>query len=59
MVFNFLYYTGLRLGELIALTWNDVNLQRKEIYIRNNFTNKIEGKFMLSLIQKQTIQSVQ
>ena len=43
-IFNFLYYTGLRLGEMIALTWEDINLEKKEIYIRNNFTDKIEDK---------------
>ena len=44
IIFNFLYYTGLRMGELIALTWNNVNLERKEIYIKDNFTNKVEGQ---------------
>lgn len=44
IIFNFIYYTGLRIGELIALNWNNVNLERKEIYIKDNFTNKIEGK---------------
>ena len=44
IIFNFLYYTGLRMGELIALNWNNVNLERKEIYIKDNFTNKVEGQ---------------
>ncbi len=43
-IFNFLYYTGLRIGEMIALTWEDINLEKKELYIRNNFTDKIEDK---------------
>ena len=43
-IFNFLYYTGLRIGEMIALTWKDINLEKKELYIRNNFTDKIEDK---------------
>ena len=29
-IFNFLYYTGLRLGEMIALTWEDINLEKKK-----------------------------
>lgn len=49
-IFTFLYYTGLRLGEMIALTWNDIDLNRKELYIRHNFTNKLgNGKYEILL----------
>ena len=33
-----MYYCGLRRGELIALTWNDVDLEKKEITIRQAAT---------------------
>ena len=42
LMFTFLYYTGLRLGEMIALTWNDVDFQRQTISINKSFTNKCE-----------------
>ena len=28
-------YTELRIGEICALTWNDINLKNKVIYVRN------------------------
>ncbi len=31
--FNLLYYTGMRIGELMALTWDDIDLEKKEIHI--------------------------
>jgi len=30
-----LYYTGIRRGEIIALSKNDINLEKKELYIKN------------------------
>lgn len=33
-----MYYCGLRRGELIALTWNDVDLEKKELTIRQAAT---------------------
>lgn len=41
LMYIFLYYTGLRLGEMIALTWNDISLERKELIVTKSFTNKI------------------
>ncbi len=44
-IFNFLYFTGLRLGEMIALTWDKLDFNKKTIYIDSNFTNKLgDGK---------------
>lgn len=41
LIFTFLYYTGLRLGEMIALTWNDLDFNRKTVNINKSFTNKL------------------
>ena len=38
-----LYYTGCRKGELLALTWNDINWDTKEIYINKTLNTKIKG----------------
>jgi integrase len=32
-------FTGLRLGELLALRWRDVDFANSSIHVRNNFTN--------------------
>ena len=33
LLFEFLFYTGCRIGEVICLTWNDINLERKFVSI--------------------------
>lgn len=44
IMYTFLYYTGLRLGEMIALTWDDINLKKKKLNINKSFTNKVIGQ---------------
>lgn len=43
-MYMFLYYTGLRLGEMIALNWNDIDFERKELKINKTFTYKSENQ---------------
>ena len=38
------YYTGLRIGEMIALKWKYVNLEKKYIRVEFSFTNNLENK---------------
>lgn len=52
LMYNFLYFTGLRLGETIALTWNDVDFKRKKLKINKIFTNKVEGQVFAILDPK-------
>lgn len=33
LIFEFLFYTGCRIGEVICLTWNDIDLEHKVVYI--------------------------
>lgn len=42
--FTILYYMGLRQGEAQALTWNDINLIRKELSINKTLTTKLKGQ---------------
>ncbi len=44
VIFNFLYFTGLRIGEMIALTWKDIDLDNKKLSIYKNFTNKLGNR---------------
>jgi site-specific recombinase XerD len=39
-----LYYTGMRINELVNVTWDDINLERKLIFIRrkNDFNTKTD-----------------
>lgn len=41
--FTTLYYTGARKGELLALTWNDIDFSKKEISINKTLNTKIKG----------------
>ena len=42
--FTFAYYTGCRKGEMLALTWNDINFDKNEISISKTLYSKIKGK---------------
>lgn len=39
-----LYYTGCRKGELLALKWNDINWDTKEISINKTLNIKLKGR---------------
>ena len=41
LIFDFLYYTGCRVGEAIALNWNDIDFKNKKITINKTLTNKL------------------
>ena len=42
--FEILYYLGLRQGEATALTWNDINFNKKEVNINKTLTTKLKGQ---------------
>ena len=42
--FTTLYYTGCRKGELLALTWNDIDFSNNEISINKTLYTKIKGQ---------------
>lgn len=39
-LFNTLYWCGLRQGELLALTWEDIDLTKKIIKVRKSYTKR-------------------
>lgn len=39
-----LYYLGLRQGEATALTWNDIDFNKKEVSINKTLTTKLKGQ---------------
>lgn len=41
LLFSFFYYTGLRLGEFNALTWNDIDFDKKTLRINKALSNKV------------------
>lgn len=42
--FELLYYNGLRQGEAQALTWEDIDFEKKEVRIIKTLTTKIKGE---------------
>ena len=45
--FMFLYYTGCRIGEVLALTWNDIDFKSNEIKI-NKTLYGIKGEYTIT-----------
>ena len=56
-MFSFLYYTGLRIGEMIALCWKDINFERKTIHIYKTYTNRL-GNNTHKLVDPKTKNSI-
>lgn len=46
--FMFLYYTGMRKGEVQALNWNDVDLNNKEIIVNKTLNAKTREKYIIT-----------
>ncbi|MGX9755963.1 tyrosine-type recombinase/integrase [Clostridioides difficile] len=42
------FYTGMRRGEIIALTWDDIDLDNKTITVKHTLIKKKNGMFELS-----------
>lgn len=47
MAFQILYWTGIRIGELLALSFNDIDFENRKISITKTYT-RIEGKDLIT-----------
>lgn len=47
VIFNLFFYTGMREGELLALTLNDFNFEKKEVSINKNFAKPRKEEIIL------------
>ena len=47
MAFQLLYWTGARIGELMALTYNDINWEQKTISISKSY-QRIKGRDVIT-----------
>ena len=45
--FNIFFWTGIRMGELLALTWNDIDTDNKILHITKSF-QRIDGKDVIT-----------
>lgn len=54
-IFYLLAWTGCRINELLALTWQDIDFQNEIIYIRRSLSyKKVRGKFTFMLKDTKT-----
>lgn len=47
ILFHFFYYTGLRIGEVCALNWNDIDFKNKTLRVNKTLSNKVEGQLYI------------
>lgn len=52
VLFYTLFYSGLRIGELRALTWNDIDFDNLIIKVNKQVSNKIKGSRNVTLTPK-------
>ena len=57
LIYNFLYFTGLRIGEFIPITWNDINFTNKTLRINKSYTNK-SGDKNIRIVDPKTSNSI-
>ncbi len=60
LIFKFLYYTGVRLGELRALNWNDINFTKKTLSITKSMSKESfqKGSVIVSPKTKNSIRTL-
>lgn len=57
LFFNTLSYTGMRVGELVALKWRDIDFEKHTISINKTYYNPKNNTTKYVLVQPKTIKS--
>lgn len=57
MVYEFLFLTGLRIGELLALQWEDIDFENKTLSVRHTLNIQSGRKKERELLSPKTIHS--
>ena len=53
-IFTIALYTGLRVGEILALTWNDIDFKAKLIHVRHTLVFENKNNYYLSSPKSKT-----
>lgn len=56
--FNLLFWTGMRVGELLALTREDIDFANKKIHIKKSFTKLVGGEEVIGTTKTQSSERV-
>ena len=58
LFFTLLYFTGMRKGEAVALSWNDIKFDTKEICVSKSINRKIPDDLELDVVNTECNSSV-
>ena len=58
LIFTTLAYTGLRIGELVALKWSDIDMNKKSLRITKTYYNPNNNKKNFTLLTLKTRGSI-
>ena len=60
-LFKVLFYQGLRIGEALAINWNDIDLDKGTMHINKTYTSKVNRKYQtgsLYIVKPKTKKSI-
>lgn len=58
MMTYLMLYTGMRIGEVCGLLWNDIDFNNRMIYIRHNYVRCTQGSIIQSPKTKSSIRNI-
>lgn len=57
--FSFLFYTGMRKGEVLALNWNDIDFNTNLITVNKTLFSKVKGKVLITSTKNNLNRKIQ